>query len=279
MAVAEDRLRKIGMLSMVKNVQTINMSKGLGPNDSAAVVLVLDSSPSNELMQGWNNRNRNYSSGLVPDLANIAYAVSAAFDDDGIIPSTYFNERVSNIGLGDVNIDDSLGLIERTYRQNWAGGTNYLAALKWIVSQVDAFAGIDLGYSGAPMSVKFQSDLPLFAIFITDGEPTDSKSAIIDYIKRISQLPIFIQFVGVGVDNDFHFLNKQLNEMPEGSRLIDNCGFFNAMEVMPPGSYGPGVKRTAEQQDRLQKLILSKLLNEFPAYYREARRIGLLTPQ
>lgn len=215
----------------------------------------------------------------MPALGDLCYAAGSAYDDDGIIPTGYFNRTVTTHGVGDVNIDNCRGLIERTYRQNWNGYTNYLEALKWIVGQVEEFASIDLGRPGSPMSVKFQSPMPLFAIFITDGEPTDDKRAIINYIQRISQLPIFIQFVGVGVDNDFYFLNKQLNEMPAGSRLIDNCGFFNAMEVMPAGSYGPGVIRTPQQDEYLQRIILENLFNEFPAYYREARRIGLILPR
>lgn len=251
------------LVSLAKNVQQVSLAKGLDPSaNPAAVVAILDTSPSNEKMvypDGRVSRNRNYSSGLVPQLSDLVLAAGFTFDDDGSVPLGYFNRNAYD--AGNVTPATSQGFVERTYHTYLGSYTNYLAALQWIVRQVDEFAGINLGRGSTPLSVKFRASMPLFAIFVTDGEPTDDQRAIVEYIRRMSQLPIFIQFVGVGVDNNFAFLKSLDSSVP--GRLIDNCGFFNAMELGVDGSVS-------------MDAVLSALLNEFPTYYREARRVGLI---
>lgn len=160
--------------------------------------------------------------------------------------------------------------MDRTYRQYWGGGTSYLSGLQWIVDQVEEFKGLDLGRPGDPLSVKFQTPYPLFAIFVTDGEPMDDREAVREYLRRMSQLPIFVQFVGVGRDTNFDFL-QSLNTL--GGRLIDNAGFFNAMDVLE-GKKRFGFGRSAHQDP--QTAVFDGLLNEFPGYYPQARKVGLI---
>lgn len=272
MGVSLDKLQREAphMVNLVKAVEKASFAKGLDPNKSpAAVVATFDSSPSNEM-----GRNKNYTSGLMGKVGDLVLAAGYTFDDDGKVPVSYFNNTVHSIG--DIEPQQSQGLVDRTYRQNWGGGTSYMSALRWIVESVDEFKHIDLGRPNDPLEVKFAAPYPVFAIFVTDGEPTDSKLEIIEYIKRISQLPIFIQFVGVGIENDFAFL-KSLNNLKSG-RLIDNCGFFNAMEVLGQkkkrfGGLGGTSVLTPEQE---QDAVLDALLNEFPDYYVEAPKLGLI---
>lgn len=271
MTVSFDKLESEapGMVSLVKEVKRVSLAKGLDPDtNKAAVVAIFDSSPSNEM-----GKNRNYTSGLMGRVGNMVLAAGFTFDDDMSVPVAYFNYSAQ--GIGDITPAESEGLIDRTWRQHEGGGTNYLAALRWILSQVDEFAGIDLGAPGTPLEVKFTAPYPLFAIFVTDGEPTDDQQMIIELIRRMSQLPIFIQFVGVGPDNDFRFL-ESLNSKVTG-RLIDNVGFFNATEVLGAKKRNfLGRSGSSLSPDEERAAVLDELLNEFPSYYPEARQIGLI---
>jgi len=71
----------------------------------------------------------------------------------------------------------------------------------------------------------------------------------------MSQLPIFVQFVGVG-PHRFEYL-RNLDDL--GGRLIDNAGFFDSKDA------------------RDTKGMLEGLLNEFPTYLKAARASGLVT--
>lgn len=251
------------LVETVNLVKKVSLDKGLDPDGNpAAVVCACDNSPSNEM-----GKNKTYSSGLMSDVGDLAFAAAATFDDDGKMPFAYFNGRAHP--LGDIELDESNGFINRTYRDTWSGGTSYMSALRWILGSVEEFKSIDLGRHGDPLEVKFTAPYPVFAMFFTDGEPTDSEREIEQFLIRMSQLPIFIQFVGVGDDCDFEFLNR-LNKLK--GRLIDNAGFFNAMTVMKKkrGLFGGGSSMSPEQR---KQAILEGLLNEFPDFYKQARTL------
>ena len=72
----------------------------------------------------------------------------------------------------------------------------------------------------------------------------------------MSQLPIFVQFVGVGTHN-FQFL-RELDDLD--GRLVDNADFFDAKDA----NYD-------------QSRMLELMLGEFPEYYANAKRAGLVT--
>lgn len=245
------------LVSTVNMVKEISTAKGLNPDtNTAAVLATFDLSGSNEM-----GSNRNYSSGLMQEVGDLCLASGFAFDDDGEVPFSYFHNHA--IDLGNVTPATSQGFVANTWRQHPMGGTSYLAALDWIVQSV-GLGDVDLGRRGESLEVKMQTPYPAFAIFATDGEPQDSEAAIEERLRRISQLPIFVQFVGVG-NHRFSFL-KKLNNLR--GTLLDSVGFFDSKDVL-------NSRRARTPEDR-KRLMLSALLSEFPKYYGNARRVGLI---
>lgn len=247
------------LVDLVKET-VINLSKnGMDPGvDKAAVLAIFDDSGSAQSLYSGGP------SGLMQGVADLALAAGLVFDDDGEVPTALFSNTVK--GLGNVHLSNCKGFIADAAKQARWHGTEYASALKWIIDQA-GFSGVNLsigsksGFGGmfgksssGEMSVKATAEYPAFAIFVTDGQPQDPDETK-KLLTAMSQLPIFIQFVGVGLA-DFPFL-EALDELD--GRFIDNAGFFDSKGA------------TTTQQ------MLEGLLNEFPLYYKEARNKGLIT--
>jgi hypothetical protein len=256
MAVSLDKVKAEAphLVSLVKAAQGIVLKKGLDPSQTkAAVVASFDDSFSAQAL---------YLSGLIQKKADMVFAAGLVFDDDGTVPVSFFNNYTQD--LGEITLANSLGFIERQ-RPSW-GGTEYVSALKWVIehagyklSDIPPLGGGGGGFLGfgkrssSTLEVKRKAAYPTFAIIVTDGEPQDGPAAA-DLLIRMSQLPIFVMWIGVG-DNNFRYL-KNLNELD--GRLIDNAGFFDSKDA------------------RNDSEMLSGLLNEFPSYVVEAKKIGLI---
>lgn len=227
--------------------------------NKAAVVATIDSSGSARHL---------YDSGEIQRVTDMAFAAGLVFDDDGEVPVSFFDSDVQD--LGEINLSNCKDFITRQ-RRNY-GTTDYIAALQWIIKQA-GYSKVNISSSGGGggrfgglfgkkdqaqsegLSVKATATYPTFAIFVTDGEPNPgSETAIQQLITEMSQLPIFVQFVGVG-SHSFSFLHS-LDDLD--GRYIDNAGFFDSKDA-----------RTEEQ-------MLAGLLNEFPKYYMEARAKSLI---
>lgn len=243
------------VVDLYKKVGVSLEKKGLNPSAfNAAVIATLDNSGSTEMGQ-----NRLYSDGTIQRVLDIAFAAALQFDDDGDVPVSVFNSRVD--GLGEMNLGNCSGFLGGVRAM---GGTDYVRALQWIVDEA-GFGGVNLGGSSGGMfsrkssgglSVKATAPYPTYALFVTDGEPGNRPEEIEEYLTLMSQLPIFVQFVGVGTHN-FNFL-KGLDDL--GGRLIDNANFFDSKEA--GGDQGK---------------ILELMLAEFPDYYTLARQAGLIS--
>lgn len=93
-------------------------------------------------------------------------------------------------------------------------------------------------------------NLPNYVIFITDGDNSDRSKA--EYmITKISNHPIFFQFIGVG-NSSFSFLEK-LDEMD--GRYIDNANFFSVFDI-----------NSMSDDD-----LYDKLFAEFPSWLRDSK--------
>lgn len=234
------------LVDLVKATLVSLEKSGINPAvNKAAVVATIDSSGSAEPL---------YRSGEIQRVADMAFAAGLVFDDDGEVPVSLFDSRVYD--LGSINLGNCKDFIARQ-RPAW-GSTDYVAALHWIIEQA-GYANVDISTGGflrkKGQSVRATAEYPTFAIFITDGEPNGgTEAAIRDLLTDMSQLPIFVQFLGVGRHN-FSFL-RSLDDLD--GRLIDNAGFFDA-------------KDASNEQE-----MLAGLLNEFPSYYQQARTKGLI---
>ncbi|HEY8886220.1 MAG TPA: VWA domain-containing protein [Candidatus Microsaccharimonas sp.] len=234
------------LVSLVK--ETNRIVTGLGVDlsvDKAAVIAVIDDSGSAQPL---------FKSGEIQRVADLSFAAGLAFDDDGSMPVSFFNNYVQD--LGEITLSNCSGFIAKQKPQ-W-GGTSYVSALKWIIGQA-GYSNVDLGKSGGglfggKLSAKAHAEYPTFAIFITDGEPGDGPAAS-ELLKLMSQLPIFVQFIGVGPAR-FPYLEK-LDDLK--GRFIDNAGFFDAKKAKGD-----------------QTAMLQGLLNEFPDYLKKAKSAGLI---
>lgn len=255
MGVSLDKVQREAphMVDLVKRTKISLEKKGIDPDlDVAAVLAIFDDSMSAQNL---------YQSGQIQKVADMAFAAGLVFDDDGEVPAAFFSNTVKD--LGSVSLSNCHGFIAKQ-SPRW-NGTEYAKALAWIIDQA-GFGGVDLstgatkgGFlrkgSEGGFSVKGTAPYPTFAIFVTDGQPQDGEQTK-KLLTAMSQLPIFVQFVGVG-PADFPFL-ESLDEL-EG-RFIDNAGFFDS-------------KDASNEQE-----MLEGLLNEFPSYYVKARAKGLLVP-
>ena len=63
-------------------------------------------------------------------------------------------------------------------------------------------------------------NLPVYVIFITDGEPSDREESE-NVLMQMAECPIFFQFIGIGSEH-FSFLQK-LDDIT--GRYVDNADF------------------------------------------------------
>lgn len=185
-------LRKDKVISLAKERDLSNVK--------SRVALVLDFSYSMEDM---------FDDGTVQSIIERIIPLALHFDDNGELDFWIFEDGFKR--LDGITLDNFYGLAKHVKKKNRMGGTNYAPVMK----DVDKYY-ID----EEPMN------LPNYIIFITDGDNQDKTKAE-EVISKISNHPIFFQFIGVG-DSSFSFLEK-LDEM-EG-RYVDNANFFSVEDI------------------------------------------------
>lgn len=259
------------LVDLAKNVTNLMKEEGLDPaRYKSSVVATFDVSGSTEM---GNNRLYTGADKQMQGVADIALAAGFALDDDDKVPLSLFHSRV--VDLGEITPATSLNCLD-AHKNTHKGGTNYIAALRWIVEKA-GFGGVELGDVRAwanalrtnkgfdqlpPLEVKATAEYPTYALFATDGEPGDDIWELIAYIYLMSQLPIFVSCIGVGANRPFEMLERfsKLPTQPEpNGRLIDNVGAFDSLKA--GGS---------------QQKMLELLLGEYPSYYAKARGMGLV---
>ncbi|MGY0022425.1 vWA domain-containing protein [Streptomyces sp. cg35] len=221
-----------GLVSLAKTAAVSLRKQGLAGRQ-AAVYLVLDRSGS---------MHRYYKNGSMQHLAEQALALSANLDDDGIVPTVFFDTDAHE--AVDISLDNYQGRIAELHKKyGHMGTTNYAAAMDAVIDHY----------------LDSESTAPAFVIFQTDGSP-DSRRAAEQTLCKAAELPLFWQFVGYGKDR-FDFLRK-LDELavPE-KRVVDNAGFFAAGK--DPKTIPDGV-------------LYDRLMGEFPDWLRAASAAGII---
>nr|WP_237693382.1 VWA domain-containing protein [Streptomyces sp. SID2888] len=220
------------MVNLTKSAAVSLHKQGLA-GQRAAVYLVLDRSRS---------MSRYYRDGSVQHLAEQALGLSANVDDDGIVPTVFFDSDAHP--AIEISVDDYQGSIDRHHKAlGRMGSTNYFAAMDEVIEHYLNSGSTD----------------PAFVIFQTDGGP-NSRRAAEQMLCKAARLPLFWQFVGFGPDR-FDFLRKLDNlEVPK-KRVVDNAGFF-------PVGDNPKQMSDADLYDQL--------MDEFPDWLAAARAAGIL---
>lgn len=180
-----------------------------------------------------------YNKGTVQSVLERLLPVALKFDDNAELDMWLFANSFKR--LPSITEEDFYDYVnnEVIHRASW-GGTNYAPIIKDIVKKYGK---------------EEPSDVPTFVLFLTDGENFDEYEAE-KAISEASRHNIFFQFIGLGNEN-FRFL-KKLDEMD--GRYIDNANFFAIRNI------------NAISDTELYDL----LLQEYPLWEKEAKRIGLL---
>lgn len=171
-----------------------------------------------------------YYNGEVQRIVERLFPIALKFDDDGKMECYSFNmysKRHHDIDINNIRgyVDDNISC---------EGGTNYRPVMR---------------------SVAETSNVPTYVIFITDGDNED-KNASREFIKEVSDKPIFWKFIGIGNER-FTFL-EELDDM--SGRVIDNADFVKIKDI------------SEISDDKLYKL----LMQEFSEWWTEAEKKGII---
>ncbi len=181
-----------------------------------------------------------YKSGTVQKVVERILAIASQFDDDGNLDVWVYDHEFSR--LKQVTEIDFSGYVDREILGNETihkfGRNDEPPVMKDVLKKY---------------TVEEPTEYPAFIIFINDG---GCKKTIEPIIVASADKPIFWQFVGVGNGN-FDFL-KKIDEL-EG-RFVDNANFLHVENI----------DQMSDDE------LYNALLNEFPAWLKEAKQKGIL---
>lgn len=202
-----------------------------------------------------------YRSGAMQAVAAKAFVTALHWDDDGEVPFALFDHDL-HVPDEPMTLDNYDGYVDRA-RRGLRGGTNYSKALRWCREAATVDGKKRGRFSFSRHNAVTAAPLPTYVMFVTDGEPQDSRRDIVNEMIAASHEPVFFQFIGVGVGKgrpghpSFPFLEK-LDEMD--GRILDNANFF---AVEDPTAVN-------------DEWMFERLLAEYPAWVPQARQHGLL---
>jgi hypothetical protein len=212
-----------------------------------------------------------YKDGTMQRLAEKLLALGTQIDDDGAIDLFVFDTEAAY--LGEVNIHNYQGAIERYTNGRRMGTTNYAAAFK-LIEKHYGFGGNSVtaspetsagglgglfgkkkpavaGVAATPLTSP--ANEPVLILFLTDGAPNNRNEAV-QTITDASYSPIFWQFLSIGAE-PIPFLEK-LDDLD--GRYIDNADY------KPVGNVDTISDAT----------LFDLILDEYPAWVLEERRRG-----
>ena len=186
----------------------LNLSKDSGINlgcHTARVVAVMDYSGS---MRGL------YRNGSVQKTLDRLIPLGLRFDDNGEVDVYIFHDGYKQLcGMNLSNYDKYVEDIINTSGERF-GSTYYAPVLNDIMNKY--FKNKHTSYD----------DTPVFVIFITDGSNMDKRNTD-KAIRESSNLPMFVQFIGIGDNDSFEYLRK-LDDL--SGRNVDNTGFIKVSD-------------------------------------------------
>jgi stress response protein SCP2 len=253
------------MVNLVKKAGISLEKKGLSEH-RARVALCLDISLS---------MSRLYKSGKVQALCERVLGMAVQFDDDGACD--VFTFGTGGYDEGPLDLHNYQGWIpEMLKRRRLEGGTNYKLAMQAVRRHYFPDA------AGGKRTSPLQEQLPVYVIFVTDGQTTD-QGGTKQQVEWSSYEPLFWQFMAIGQSSrnvtagvappkkknmfaarmaaltagNFQFL-EELDDMP--GRFVDNADFFSVADP-------------AELSD---EQLYDLMMNEYPGWLKLARSQGLL---
>ncbi|MEG4225840.1 VWA domain-containing protein [Microcoleus sp. N9_B2] len=238
-----DITKKADIILLKAKVDICLKKKGI-EDILARVALVLDISGS---------MSHQYSSGAVQAFVERIVPVASRLDDDATLDVWFFGstfKRTSSVTETNVDgyIQEETGEMKRallifkmpSLMLELGGGNNESLVIQDVIKKY---------------TQEKASKLPTFIVFLSDGGVTNEQE-IKKSIVEAAKYPIFWQFVGLAGSN--YGILERLDTMK--GRLVDNANFFHLDDLG---------KITDEQ-------LYERLLNEFPAWIKQARLKGIL---
>lgn len=225
----------------------------------ARVCLILDVSTS---MQNPNKFFYDKDKGnQVQLLINKALALAFLFDDNQKIEVFPFGEKVFPLVVLDRdNFTNATALILKAIGNKLSGATNYAEPVK----AVRQYYFGDRGRRDDPQSC---SEPPVFALFITDGEPTTMKVEAMNEFRSASHQAIFFKFIalrGEQEDMSFRYLTS-IDDHPvkqNSYQRQDDLFFIDNSDLVVLNNPG--------------ELTMEKMINEYRPWLIEAKEKHLL---
>lgn len=190
-------------VSLDKHIVNLQKDRGIDLSlHKARVVVVLDRSGSMSSL---------FQNGSVQNTLTRLLPLALRFDDDGSLESYVFNTSYQE--LKPMNLSNYEKYVKTCIENEGYGaygGTSYSPVIN----------AVDKRYNDG-------SKFPTFVVFITDGENDDKNEtdrAIINSAKH----NIFFQFVGIGANRRFRYLEK-LDDL--SGRECDNTGFIQVIDM------------------------------------------------
>lgn len=223
-------------------------------HEKAEVLFVIDGSGSMAKL---------YANGTVQETVERIAPVALRLDDDGAMTTWYYASRCKQVE--DLTATNLEGFVARTLPSPGAkiGGRD--TGKKGFFGGAVKDGGESIGYgNNEPVVMNAILDgepssrtKPLLIIFLTDGgiDRTTSKE-IIRILQKISNRPIFWQFVGVGNAN--YGVLRELDTI--SGRVVDNAGFFSVDDL----------SRISDDE------LYDRILSEFPAWLKAARAARIM---
>jgi stress response protein SCP2 len=239
----KDLERDPALLSLVKTAGVSLTKRGLGEH-TARVALVLDISAS---------MRRLYDKGAVQRLAERVLSLGLRFDDDGEVDVFLFGAQAHHLpqGLGLKGYQQFVDRVLREFPLEY--GTQYGAAISTLRRHYFGSAGHRSG--------PHREQVPVYAMFVTDGAPGDRRGAE-EQVTAASFEPLFFQFMGIGKASSFAFL-QNLDDLQ--GRFTDNADFFS---VTPDELLGANPIP--------DDALFERMMTEYPDWLGRARSQGLL---
>ncbi|HFK1543436.1 TPA: VWA domain-containing protein [Bacillus cereus] len=233
------------LIDLTKKAKTVMLEKNIfGEKAQVAVAddisISMDTLYDNGTMQELNDRLLSIGMNLDIDKSIDVFAFGRNSHEIGVVTEGNHQGFVNNVLLQKVSLEDS---------------TNYAGVMDRIVKKYGqpVKKGLLSRIMGGKNSEK--PTVPTLVFFITDGNNFDEDEAEA-IIRQSSNQAIFWQFVGVGGAR-FEFLDK-LDKM--SGRFIDNANFFQVDDL----------REISDEE------FMSRILNEFPQWIKEARAKGVL---
>lgn len=198
-AINLTKVREGGHVDLAKRADKAGLAlnkRGLA-GIRAQVVMLLDHSGS---------MRADYRSGAVQTLVERALGFALQVDVDGAIPVIPFDSIVRPAVVVGVNDDAAnrvfgyRGVVNgRIWEERGMGSTNLAGALTNLTR------------------IAENTDAPVFAIVVTDGEPDDARTAT-QAVCKLANYPVFLKFLAL---RPVHYLNE-LDNLDDSKRLLDN---------------------------------------------------------